>query len=81
MPSSSGHEQYRGDLALMYFPTLEQGQLTRFALTPTRTRRFRVGSAPEEGVHWLTETLDREGARFGTRVARLGEQDLQLDWR
>ena len=75
-----GYAQYRGDLALMYFPTLEQGRLTRFALTPTQTRRFRVTHAPEDGVRWLVETLNREGGEFSTRVARLAERDLQLYW-
>lgn len=76
-----GHEQFRGDLALMYFPTMEAGRLTRFAMTPTRIRHFRANSAPEEGVRWLTATLNREGRQFGTEVARLAEQDLLLHWR
>jgi poly-gamma-glutamate capsule biosynthesis protein CapA/YwtB (metallophosphatase superfamily) len=75
-----GYEQYRGDLALMYFPTLEDGRLVRFALTPTETRRFRVNTAPDAGFHWLMATLDREGSDFGTRTARLSEKDLLLVW-
>ena len=75
-----GYEQYRSDLTLMYFPTLEQGRLTRFVLTPTRIRRFRVNYAPEDGVRWLVETLNREGGPFGTRVAMLAERELQLHW-
>jgi len=77
----SGYEQYRGDLALMYFPTLEAGRLTRFAMTPTQTQRLRANSAPEAGIRWLMATLNREGRQFGTQVARLAEQDLLLDWR
>jgi len=77
----SGHEQYRGDLALMYFPTLEQGRLTRFAMTPTQTQRLRANAAPEAGLRWLMATMDREGRQFGTQVVRLAEQDLLLDWR
>ncbi|HEX9174262.1 MAG TPA: CapA family protein [Telluria sp.] len=77
----AGHEQFRGDLALMYFPTLEAGRLTRFAMTATQTRHFRANYAPQSGVQWLMETLNREGRQFGTQVARLGEQDLLLNWR
>ncbi|MES1999313.1 MAG: CapA family protein [Pseudomonadota bacterium] len=77
----SGHEQYRGDLALMYFPTLEQGRLTRFAMTPTQTHRLRANAASEAGLRWLMATLNREGRQFGTQVVRLAEQDLLLDWR
>ncbi len=75
-----GYEEYRGDLALMYFPTLVDGRLVRFALTPTQTRRFRVGRAPEAGVRWLLGTLNREGGKFGTGVS-LDDGDLLLHWR
>lgn len=74
-----GHEQFRGDLALMYFPTLDQGRLTRLAMTATQTRHFRVNYAPESGVRWLMETLNREGRRFGTQVDRLAERDFLLE--
>ena len=75
-----GYKQYRGDLALMYFPTLEGGRLTRFAMTPTQTRRLRINAAAEEGVRWLMATLNREGGHFGTQVVRLGQRDLALRW-
>lgn len=74
-----GHEQFRGDLALMYFPTLEQGRLTRFAMSATQTRQFRANYAPESGLRWLMDTLNREGRQFGTQVARLAERDLLLE--
>jgi poly-gamma-glutamate synthesis protein (capsule biosynthesis protein) len=73
-----GHEQYRGDLALMFFPTLVQGRLTRFAMTATQIQHFRANVAPDVGVRWLMETLNREGRQFGTRFVRLGEHDLLL---
>jgi poly-gamma-glutamate capsule biosynthesis protein CapA/YwtB (metallophosphatase superfamily) len=73
-----GHEQFHGDLALMYFPTFDKGRLTRLAMTATQTRHFRENAAPDAGVHWLVETLNREGRQFGTPVARLGEHDLLL---
>jgi poly-gamma-glutamate capsule biosynthesis protein CapA/YwtB (metallophosphatase superfamily) len=73
-----GHEQFHGDLALMYFPTFDGGRLTRLAMTATETRHFRANAAPDAGVRWLMETLNREGRQFGTRVARLGEHDLLL---
>ncbi|HSD60402.1 MAG TPA: CapA family protein [Burkholderiales bacterium] len=78
----SGHEEYRGDLALMYFPTLDPvtGGLAGLSMTPTHTVRFRVTRAPEEGVNWLEQTLNREGRRFGTRVERGQEGRLVLNW-
>jgi poly-gamma-glutamate capsule biosynthesis protein CapA/YwtB (metallophosphatase superfamily) len=76
-----GYEAYRGDLALMYFPTLLGGRLARLALTPTQTRRFRVRRAPDAGVRWLMQTLNREGAQSGTRVVRVEAGRLLLQWR
>ncbi|MBA5607770.1 CapA family protein [Duganella sp. FT3S] len=74
-----GHAQCRGDLALMYFPTLAQGRLTRLAMSATQTRHFRANYAPEPGVRWLMETLNREGRPFGVQVARQGQHDLLLE--
>jgi poly-gamma-glutamate capsule biosynthesis protein CapA/YwtB (metallophosphatase superfamily) len=76
-----GYEQYRGDLTLMYFPTLEDGRLQRFALIPTEIRRFQVKRAPEPALRWLLTTLNREGAKFGTQVVREDEQGLLVKWR
>jgi poly-gamma-glutamate synthesis protein (capsule biosynthesis protein) len=77
----SGYEQYRGDLALMYFPTLEDGRLQHFALTPTQTLRLQVKRAAEPGVRWLTATLNREGGKFGTQVVRRDDGSLLIKWR
>lgn len=73
-----GYGHFRGDLGLMYFPTFEDAQLTRFAMTATQTRHFRINAAPESGLRWLMETLNREGRQFGTRVLRLGQHALLL---
>jgi poly-gamma-glutamate synthesis protein (capsule biosynthesis protein) len=68
----SGHESFRPELALMYFPTLDAatGKLARLALTPTRIGRFRVNLAEDEEAAWLAALLEREGRGFGTRVER-----------
>lgn len=75
-----GHEPFRGDLALMYFPALDAGRLTRMTMVPTRIRHFQAQFAPDAGVRWLMTTLNREGRQFGTQVARLAQQDLLLEW-
>jgi poly-gamma-glutamate synthesis protein (capsule biosynthesis protein) len=78
----SGHEAFRSDLALMYFPTLEAatGRLLGLAMTPTQVRHFRVNRAPEADARWLEGMLNREGAKLGTRVARRGDGTLALAW-
>ena len=79
----SGHEQYRGDLGLMYFPTLDlqDGNLLRLSMTPTRTRHFRIHRAPPEAAAWLSTTLERECRKLGSRVAQQSDSALALEWK
>lgn len=78
----SGYEQYRADLALMYFPSFDaaSGKLLRFAMTPTRTHRFRINRAAGDDVTWLRATLNREGASLGTSVEAQADGTLVLRW-
>ena len=72
-----GHEAFRPELALMFFPRLEAatGKLLELALTPTRTRRFRVGLADSEEADWLAALLRRES---GITVERTPEKRLRI---
>jgi poly-gamma-glutamate synthesis protein (capsule biosynthesis protein) len=78
----NGYEGYRGDLGLMYFADMDagSGRCTALRLVPTRVRRFRVGLAPAPDVRWLRDTLNREGARFGTSVEEGEDRSLVLRW-
>ena len=69
-----GHEEYRGDLTLMYLLTLERGsgRLARMEMVPFRIRHFRLNHASADEARWLAQTMNRECARFGGTVA-LGE--------
>jgi poly-gamma-glutamate synthesis protein (capsule biosynthesis protein) len=77
-----GYDEFRDDLGLMYFPTLDvaSGRLVRVVLTPTRIRRFRVNRAPEAGAQWLLDTLTREGRGLGTRVHAQADGTFLLAW-
>jgi poly-gamma-glutamate synthesis protein (capsule biosynthesis protein) len=76
----AGHEAFRGELGLMYFPTLDvlTGRLVRLTMTPTRVERFRVIRASPEEAQWLGDVLTREGQRFGTRASLTEDQVLTL---
>jgi poly-gamma-glutamate synthesis protein (capsule biosynthesis protein) len=76
------HDAYRGDLALMYFPTLEagNGSLLRFTMTPTCTWHFRVNLAQPDDVSQLHEILNRECRELGGAVARQPDGALSLQW-
>ena len=65
-----GHEEFRGDLVLAYFVSLDpaSGRLTRLVATPFQSRRLRLERATPADTAWLRETLDREGGPLGTRV-------------
>jgi poly-gamma-glutamate synthesis protein (capsule biosynthesis protein) len=76
-----GHERFRGDLALMYFPTLDArtGELLRLTMTPLQIRSLRLNWPSRADRVWLRDTLDRECGRFGHRVT-LDDDVLALEW-
>lgn len=56
-----GHEAFRPQLALMYFPVLAaSGELTAFTLAPMRVHCFRLQRASDEEAGWLAALLGRE---------------------
>ena len=77
----AGYEEFRGDLGLLYFVTLDRatGGLARLRMTPTRVTRFRVRRASGEDAAWLARTLSREGRRFHTSV-EWADGRLELRW-
>ncbi len=79
----SGYEEFRDDLALMYFLGIDasSGKLVRFEMTPLQIRRFRLNRASREDAEWMRDTLNREGKRFGTRVELIEDNTLTLSWR
>jgi poly-gamma-glutamate synthesis protein (capsule biosynthesis protein) len=78
----SGHEEFRADLSLMYFVTVDPstGKLSQLKMIPTQMRRFRVNRASSEATLWLKDTLNREGVRFGTRVILDKKNVLLMRW-
>jgi poly-gamma-glutamate synthesis protein (capsule biosynthesis protein) len=77
-----GQEEFRGDLALMYFVSMEpsRGKLVRLHMTPMQMQRFRATRVSDTDVRWLRDTLNREGRQFGTRVELSGDNSLSLRW-
>ncbi|MFW6175447.1 MAG: CapA family protein, partial [Acidobacteriota bacterium] len=77
-----GREEYRGGLALLYFPTLDPstGALRSLEMTPVTTRRFRLERCDREETRWLAETLTREGEPFGTGAETAPGGRLRLLW-
>lgn len=78
----SGHEEYRGDLSLMYFPEIDMntGQLISLEMYPMKIKNFRLHRASKKDVKWLQKTLSREGKRLGTSLNMDDENALWLQW-
>lgn len=65
-----GHEEFRGDLALMYLVDMdpETGKLLQLTMLPVQARRFRLRHALAADVQWLRDRMHRECAKFGHRI-------------
>lgn len=78
-----GYEEFRGDLVLMYFPSLhpETGRLAALELVPLRIRRLRLERPSAPDREWMRHTLAREYGRFGAEVRPTGDGSLLVSWR
>ena len=78
----NGYEEFRADLSLMYFAMVDPstGKLLGLQMTPTKIRRFQVIRASNLDTIWLKETLNREGASFGTNVKIGKDNRITLQW-
>jgi poly-gamma-glutamate capsule biosynthesis protein CapA/YwtB (metallophosphatase superfamily) len=67
-----GHEEFRADLAIMYFASVEAstGRLTALRMTPMQIRRMRLNRASPADAEWFRRTLDRVSRDFGSEVVR-----------
>jgi poly-gamma-glutamate capsule biosynthesis protein CapA/YwtB (metallophosphatase superfamily) len=78
----SGHEAYRGDLALMYFASADPatGGLVSLTMMPLQLRNFRLNHTSATDASWLRDVLRREGKKFGTAVEQNADNTLTLRW-
>jgi poly-gamma-glutamate capsule biosynthesis protein CapA/YwtB (metallophosphatase superfamily) len=64
-----GSEEYRGDLALMYFANVDAaGDVASLDIVPLQIRNFQLARPSIQDVEWLQQKLDRECRRLGARV-------------
>jgi poly-gamma-glutamate synthesis protein (capsule biosynthesis protein) len=76
----SGHEKFRDDLVLMYFPIIRvaDGTLADLEMVPLQIRNMRLHHASPADATWLAETLNREAGRLGTCIRIGADQVLKL---
>jgi poly-gamma-glutamate synthesis protein (capsule biosynthesis protein) len=77
----SGYEQFRGDLALMYFVELDSqtGQLVSARLVPMQMRRFQVKRASALDARWLCDLANKLGTQFGTSARLRKDNSMMLE--
>ena len=77
-----GYEEYRNDLGLMYFVSLDTvtGSLISLDMIPTQMKRFRVNQASRSDITWLMERLNRECKKLGTQVQLIKHNTFRLNW-
>jgi poly-gamma-glutamate synthesis protein (capsule biosynthesis protein) len=75
-----GHHRYRGDLTLMYFPTINPatGELVRLEMTPLQIKRFQLYPASRGDAEWIRDTLAREGRELATTVRLTDGNSLRV---
>jgi poly-gamma-glutamate capsule biosynthesis protein CapA/YwtB (metallophosphatase superfamily) len=81
----AGHEEYRGDLALMYLPMIDEaggGSLASLDMVPFQIRRFRLNRATQEDARWLCTMLNLRCRSSGTwmTVGRNGILHLKQEY-
>lgn len=76
----AGYEDFRGDLGLMYFVTVDpaSGKIANLEMTPTQLKRFRLTRASATDAAWLAGILNREGRARGTFVKLTQHNQLAL---
>ncbi|HYL30638.1 MAG TPA: CapA family protein [Gemmatimonadales bacterium] len=76
-----GNQEFRDDLVLLYFVTLEvpAGRLVRLQLTPLRIRNLRLNQPSASDRAWLRGRLDRECRRLRHRVIAADEA-YAVEW-
>jgi poly-gamma-glutamate capsule biosynthesis protein CapA/YwtB (metallophosphatase superfamily) len=76
------HNEFRGDLSLMYFPKINPltGELISLKMVPMQIRNFRLNHASPADAKWLGNTLDQESSKFRTRVNLQDDGTLTLKW-
>jgi poly-gamma-glutamate capsule biosynthesis protein CapA/YwtB (metallophosphatase superfamily) len=77
-----GYEDYRGDLALMYFADIDLATraLSAIEIVPLQIHKFILVRPSGPDIAWMRQTLDRESRKLGTRIAVIAPGRLALSW-
>jgi len=76
----SGHEEFRGDLRLLYFASLaaDTGRLAALRTVPMQARKMRLHHASAADSQWMQAVLERISHPFGSRISHQPDGTLIL---
>lgn len=76
-----GKENYRSELALMYFASVDPktGNLLKLEITPMEIRNFRVNAVSTSDLKWVKNRLNRECKGYNSSVTQQNNC-LFLNW-
>jgi poly-gamma-glutamate synthesis protein (capsule biosynthesis protein) len=76
-----GHEQFHGNLGLLYFATVDSGGALRaLEMIPTRMHRFQITRGTSSEAHTLAGLIARSGEGLGSTVRVDSDARLHLVW-
>lgn len=77
----AGYEEFRGDLSIMYFVSINPatGECVALAMVPLQVRRFQLTEPARSDFEWVRATLDRECRKLGARVVA-NDGELTVSW-
>ena len=76
----SGYEDFRSDLSLMYFISMNAvtGELAHFELVPTQIKNLRVNHTNPADAKWLADMLNWQGRKLNSRAYLNADGTLRL---
>jgi len=76
-----GRENYRSELTLMYFASVDPktGNLLKLEITPMEIRNFRVNDVSTSDLKWVKNRLNRECKKYNSSVTQKNNR-LFLNW-
>lgn len=77
-----GYEDYRDDLALMYFADIDPASrdVAATEIVLLQIRKFSLVHPSSPDIDWVRQALNRESGEFGTSVAVISPGRLALSW-
>jgi poly-gamma-glutamate capsule biosynthesis protein CapA/YwtB (metallophosphatase superfamily) len=78
-----GYDEYRDDLAIMYFPFIDplKGTLISMKMVPMQIRNLCLNRVSVSDAVWLHRMMNRESTRLGSSVTLEEDLSLLLHWK